>query len=119
MGRKTFESIGKPLPGRKNFILTSNPDSISEDIKSHDNVFVFTSFEEALEAASSMTEEVFIIGGASVYRDTIKYAHRLIISMVKKDYPGDVYFPDYDKSEWELTNSEDFENFVLKIYDRK
>ena len=119
MGRKTFESIGKPLPGRKNFILTSNPGSISEDIQSQENVFIFTSFKEAEKAASSMTEEVFIIGGASVYRDTIKYADRLIISMVKENYQGDVYFPDYDKSEWELVSSEDFEEFILLIYERK
>ena len=119
MGRKTFESIGKPLPGRKNFILTSNPGSIPDEIKDHENVFVFTSFEDAVSAASDMYEDMFIIGGASVYRDTIRYADRLYISRVRKNYPGDVYFPEYDETEWALTSSEDYDEFTLEIYDRK
>ena len=119
MGRKTYESIGKPLPGRKNFILTSDPGKIAEETRSDENVFVFTSFKEAAEAASSMAEDLFIIGGASVYRETLSYAERLYISRVKKNYPGDVFFPEYDRSEWELVSSEAFEDFTLEIYDRK
>ena len=89
-------------------------------IYSHREMFLFLPpLKRRKKAASSMTEEVFIIGGASVYRDTIKYADRLIISMVKENYQGDVYFPDYDKSEWELVSSEDFDEFILLIYERK
>ena len=118
MGRKTFESIGKPLPGRKNFILTSDPESISEKMRADKNVFVFTSFKEAAEAASAMPEKLFIIGGGSVYRETLKYAQRLYISRVKKNYPGDVFFPEYDSAEWEIVSSEEFEDFTLEICDR-
>ncbi len=119
MGRKTFESIGKPLPGRKNFILTSAPERISEEIRNNENVFIFSSFRDAEDAASSMDESLFIIGGAAVYKDTLKYADRLYISKVKKNYEGDVYFPEIDESEWILSSSEDFNDFVLEIYDRK
>ena len=119
MGRKTFESIGKPLPGRKNFILTSDPGRISEEIRNNENVFIFSSFKDAEDAASSMDESLFIIGGAAVYKDTLKYADRLYISKVKKNYEGDVYFPDIDESEWILSSSEDFNDFILEIYDRK
>ena len=119
MGRKTFESIGKPLPGRKNFILTSDPESIPENMRNNENVFIFSSFKDAQDAASSMPENLYIIGGASVYNATLKYADRLYISKVKKLYEGDVFFPEYDRSEWGLTSSEDFPDFTLEIYDRK
>ena len=119
MGRKTFESIGKPLPGRKNFILSSNPESISPEIREKENVFVFKSFQEAFDAASRLEEQLFIIGGASVYRETINHADRLYISKVRENYPGDVFFPDYDKSDWILTATEEFIGFTLEIYDRK
>ena len=118
MGRKTFESIGKPLPGRKNFILTSDPENVPEEIRADKNVFVFSSFKQAADAASLMPEPLFIIGGAAVYRETLKYAERLYISKVKKNYPGDVFFPEYDKTEWTLSSSEDFEEFTLEIWDR-
>ncbi len=119
MGRKTFESIGKPLPGRKNFILSSSPENLSLDIGNNENVFVFNSFKEAEKAASLMEEEFFIIGGASVYKETIKYADRMIISKVKAKYFGDVYFPEYDKSEWLLVSSKEYNDFTLEVYDRK
>lgn len=119
MGRKTFESIGKPLPGRKNFILTSDPEKIPQQVRDQENIFIFPSFTDAAGAASSMAEELYIIGGASVYRDTIKYADRLYVSKVKMNYPGDVYFPEYDKSEWVLEGDEDYQDFTLEIYERK
>jgi dihydrofolate reductase len=119
MGRKTFESIGKPLPGRKNFILSSDPEKIPLAVREHEKVYIFSSVEDAVKAASSMPEDLYIIGGASVYKSTIKYANRLYISKVKKNYPGDVYFPEYDKSEWTLIESEDYQDFTLELYERK
>lgn len=118
MGRNTFESIGKPLPGRKNFILTSDPERIPVQVRENENVFIFSSFEDAKTAASKMSEELYIIGGASVYRDTLKYTDKLYISKIKKNYPGDVYFPEYDKSEWSLESSEDYQDFTLEIFER-
>ncbi len=118
MGRRTFESIGKPLPGRKNIILTSDPEKIPTDTRKLENVYVFSSFLDAAGAAFSLEGELFVIGGASVYRDVLKYADSLFISKVKNDFKGDVYFPDYNRSSWTLVKSEDFTGFSFEVYER-
>ncbi len=122
MGRKTYESIGKPLPGRKNFIITSTaPESSAAEISSSAPVFengktyYFASFSDAASAASSAEGSPFIIGGASIYAHTLRYADRMYLSLVKKEYDGDVYFPRFDLDEWVLSEEKDFGGFVLKV----
>jgi dihydrofolate reductase len=94
MGRKTYESIGKPLPGRKNVILTSQQDYVVEGCQ------VIHSVDEAL--ALSNTEPIYIIGGAEVYKQFMPYADRILLTFVQQYFDGDTFFPEVDLTEWEL-----------------
>lgn len=99
MGRKTFESIGKPLPNRRNIVISRNPNYNSVGIE------VARSLEEAL-AMTKDEPEVFIIGGGEIYRQTLPMASKLYITRVHEKYEGDTYFPEPDPSEWLLVHSE-------------
>ena len=91
MGRKTFESLGRPLPGRTNIVITRNPDYGSE------GCLVAGSIPAAL-ALCETAEEVFIIGGAELYAQSIPLADRLYLTEVDIEVKGDAWFPDYDRS---------------------
>ncbi len=101
MGRKTFESLGRPLPNRTNVVITR------QDIE-FEGCTVVHSLAEAL-ALFTAEQEVFIIGGAEIYREGLEIAHKLYITRVHHTYQGDTLFPEYNTSEWELTSSESFE----------
>jgi dihydrofolate reductase len=89
MGRKTFESIGKPLPGRKNFVITRQLDYRAP------GAFICRSLEGAIEKSSGSTKnEIFIIGGESIYKDALKLTNRIYLTLIHKDYRGDSYFPE-------------------------
>lgn len=91
MGQKTFESIGKALPGRKNIILTLDRDYKAENCEISNNL------EEIANKYKDSEEEVFVIGGASIYRQFIKYAKKLYLTLVD-DFPqADAFFPDYSE----------------------
>jgi dihydrofolate reductase len=95
MGRKTFESLGKPLLNRLNVVITRNPDYQPE------GVVVVDSLEKALdEARKTGIDEAFVIGGAEIYRQAIASADRLYLTEVKASFEGDTRFPDYDKTQW-------------------
>ena len=101
MGRKTFESLPKgALPNRRNIVLTKNAHFIAE------NAEVFASLEEAL-AACKADEEVYIIGGASVYKEALPYADRLCLTLVH-DTPAeaDAFFPQLNPEEWKVEAEE-------------
>ena len=104
MGRKTFESIGRPLPNRTNIIVTRNADYHQE------GCIVKRSLKEAVESVSN-EENAFIIGGAQIYNQAIEYglADRLDITLLQESFEADVYFPEFDKMEWKLISREDFE----------
>lgn len=93
MGRKTFESIGRPLPGRTNIVLTRDPDW------SAPGVIAVRSVEEALAQASG-ARELVTIGGAEVYRLVMPLARRVYLTNVQADVPGDTYFPELDPTQW-------------------
>ena len=95
MGRKTYESIGRPLPGRINIIVTRQPDlSVA-------GVTVTRSVEEALTACLIHPDkEIFIIGGAELYQQTLKHCQRLYLTEVQKAFEGDAFFPEFDRSDW-------------------
>jgi dihydrofolate reductase len=99
MGRKSFESIGRPLPGRTNIIITKNTDF------AHSGVIVKSSIPDALAyAAESGQEEVFILGGASVYAQTLNLWHRLYLTHVDAIIDNaTAFFPDIDLDNWKLT----------------
>lgn len=90
MGRKTFESIGRPLPGRENIVVTRNPAYREE------GVIVVHSLAEAIKACGD--RDAFVIGGAQLYQDALPLADRLYVTLIDQDFAGDTYFPEID---WE------------------
>lgn len=100
MGRKTYDSIGRPLPKRLNIIVTRNP-----DLKI-DGCVVVNSLEEAIKFANNSSTEVpFIIGGAEIYKMALPKTTRLYLTIVNKECEGDTFFPEIDLDEWELQSS--------------
>ena len=110
MGRKTFESIGKPLPKRINIIITRDKDYDAQ------NCTVVHSIDEALEAAKNATE-VMVIGGAQIYKEFLPKANRMYLTIIDADFQGDTYFPKYDVTEWEETAYEEHEKDTENPYD--
>ena len=119
MGRKTFDSIGRVLPGRRNIVLTRNRDY------RRDGAEIVHSLDEALEKCRDETE-AFVIGGAHLYEDAIHRVSRIYVTEVHADAKGDVFFPEIDPSRWQETerlhNPADAQNayaWDFVIYDRK
>lgn len=95
MGRKTFESIGRPLPNRRSVVITRNPEYRAPGAS------VVASFEEALEQAAG-DDEVFVIGGATIFAQALPQADSLYLTLVHAEPPGDVRFPPLPADAWEL-----------------
>ncbi len=98
MGRKTWESIGRVLPGRTMVVLSSRPDFAVP------GVLHARSIEQALALCGE--DEVFVAGGAEVFRQLLPRATRLCMTLVDADIPGDIRFPEFDESTWSLTSRE-------------
>ena len=113
-GRKTFEAIGRPLPGRKNIVLTRKKDYKAEGIiVAHDL--------DAAFAASAGADEVFICGGGMVFHETIALADRIYLSIIHRKYEGDVFFPAFP-GEFVEAKREEVDNtppYSFVIYERK
>ena len=101
MGRKTFESIGRPLPKRTNVVITRGDSEFEGCLVAH-------SIEEAVKMFSP-DEEVFIIGGAQIYKQALPLADKLYLTIVHCNYEGDTSFPEIDYSEWREVAREEFE----------
>lgn len=99
MGRKTYESIGRPLPNRRNIILSRS------GYQTEDNVDVISSIEDI--KALGKKEDVFVIGGGMIYEQVIPYADRLYITCIDADLKGDTYFPQFSETEWEVIDVKD------------
>ncbi|MBI4034038.1 MAG: dihydrofolate reductase [Candidatus Brennerbacteria bacterium] len=99
MGRKTHESIGRALPNRKNIIITRREDYSVEGCS------VVHSIDEALSLVKD-EEEIFFIGGGDIYRQVLPLAHRLYITRIHKEFPGDTRFPEVDFGEWKEVRRE-------------
>lgn len=112
MGRKTFESIGKPLPNRVNVIISRDTSFVAEGCE------VYTSIEEALKNAQKHDKEIFIIGGGEIYLQSLGLADILDITLIKGDCDGDVFFPEYGEDFEEVERGE-FEDFDFVTYRRK
>ena len=98
MGRKTFDSIGRPLPNRRNIVVTRNPDW------AHEGVERAGSLDEAVKLAGD--GEVFVIGGAQIYVDAIKVADKLIVTEIDANYDCDAFFPAIDPAIWREASRE-------------
>ncbi len=119
MGRKTFESIGRLLPGRTNIVITHNA-SLQGDAWERNGLKVVGSIEDALSVAKSSegNDEVFIFGGAQIFEQILPKVDRLYLTLVEGDYGADTFFPDY--SEFKKVISEvdgQFENLKYKFLD--
>ena len=99
MGRKTYESIGRPLPNRRSLVITRDPSFRANGVE------VVRSLEEALQAATGESKR-FVIGGAAMFADALPLADELYLTRVHADVEGDVYFPHLDFGEWELIEEE-------------
>jgi dihydrofolate reductase len=103
MGRKTHESIGKILPGRVNIVITRNPNYKSK------GAIIVNSLEKALsKAEKSGEEEVFIIGGAEIFRQALPLADRIYMTKIKAEFAGDAYFPTIREQEWKTISRKSF-----------
>lgn len=115
MGRKTFETLGKPLKERLNIVLTKN----SEYKTQYGEVLIFSSLEDAIDYCKKNNfEKIFIIGGAEIYKLAIPIVNEMIISRMKFDAEGDVYFPKFDESDWTKEKIMDKELFEVYHYKR-
>ena len=99
MGRKTYESIGKPLPGRTSVVVTRNADYAPP------GVVAANSLRAALSVCGGDTE-IFVIGGAEIFSQALEFAGSLYITEIKRDVAGDVSFPEFDKTEWQEISRE-------------
>ncbi|WP_144509707.1 dihydrofolate reductase [Bacillus sp. FJAT-22090] len=119
MGRKTFESIGRILPGRKNIIVTRNPSYKAEGAE------VVTNLTDAINMAEEFHPEVMIIGGEQIFREVLPIADRLYVTLIQQQFEGDTFFPTYNLEDWDLVDtSEEMKTpegtiYSYLIYDRK
>lgn len=122
MGRKTFDAIGRVLPGRKSVVLTrqKNIDLPEEVDIIHDVKDIIKMHEE------SPDEELFIIGGGELFKLLLPEADRLYITLIDYEFKGDTYFPKFDESEWEVVkkekgikNEENPYDYYFMLYERK
>lgn len=117
MGRKTFESIGRPLPGRRNIVISRNAAFSAEGCETA------ASLDAALAACAGTTDEVFIIGGEQIYAAAMPHAERLYLTEIQAEFQGDARFPEFDRGAWHETVRErhrtdgGFE-FAFAVYDR-
>jgi len=102
MGRKTYESIGKPLPGRQNIVVTRDSGFSAEGCD------IVGSIEQAVESCPE-SQEIMLIGGASLYRQTLARASCLYVTRIHHEFTGDTWFPAFDETRWRVESRQDFE----------
>lgn len=118
MGRKTYESIGRPLPGRRNIVITRDTSYQA------DGIDIVHSIDEAVKLVGE--DEAFIIGGANIFEQAFEYAQKLYITYIHEVFIGDTYFRKFNLNEWELESSvkgiKDEKNhydYEFVVYNRK
>ena len=116
MGRKTFESIGRPLPNRKNIVISSS-------LQSQESLEVVPNLNQAIEAASlwskdnSAEEEIVLIGGGYVFEESKNIVNKLVLTRVECEIDGDVFYPQIDLSDWKETSRESYKRDSENEYD--
>ena len=108
MGRKTFESIGKPLPGRTNIVVTRNADFSAEGVKTVNSLSAAKALCESIGEIDGISEAM-VIGGAEIYTQAMPVADRLYLTEVHANVDGDTFFPEFDRSLWKEVAREDFD----------
>ena len=112
MGSTTFMSIGKPLPNRKTIVINQDPnfDTMGQEL--------CTDLNEVINKYKDSEEVVFVCGGASIYRQMLPYVNEMIISVVKKEVEGNIYFPEYE-NDFEVYEEVEHDEFIVKYMRRK
>ena len=116
MGRKTFESIGRPLPNRKNLVISSS-------LESQESLEVVPNLNQAIEVASqwnkdnSAEEEIVLIGGGYVFEESKNIVNKLVLTRVECEIDGDVFYPQIDLSDWKETSRESYKRDNENEYD--
>ncbi|OLO28555.1 dihydrofolate reductase [Alkalihalophilus pseudofirmus] len=120
MGRKTYESIGRPLPGRENIIITRNQEYTAEGCT------VLHSIEDVQKVIDHHEKEVFIIGGAEIFKEAFPIADKLYITHIDEEFDGDTFFPEFNLSDWHEVSREkgmkDEKNpydYYFSVYEKK
>lgn len=111
MGRKTFESIGRALPGRRTIVITRSPDWHHADVEAAH------SFTEAL-ALAGPADDVFVAGGGEIYTEAMPYAARMILTEVDQSPAGDAFFPEWVLQDWRETDRTEYDGFSVATYER-
>ena len=122
MGRKTFESIGRPLPNRKNIVISST-------LNDQENLEIVSSLEQGIDVAShwnkamAKSEEIVLIGGGYIFEDSINIVNKLVLTRVDCTIDGDVFYPKIDLNDWRKVSTESFKkdseneyNFCIETY---
>lgn len=102
MGRKTYESLGKPLPNRTNIVITRDSNWTTDGIVKEN------SLEKAIDSALKIDEDIYIIGGGNIYKQAMEFTDILYITEVHHEFDGDTYFPEIDTDDWEEIERENF-----------
>lgn len=120
MGRKTFDSVGRPLPNRRNIVITRDA------TLKIDGVEVVNSLDEALSISKDEEKDVFIVGGAEIYRQALPKTNTLFLTTIHHNFEADTFFPEIDKSEWKLISSEPHKadeknkyDYTFEVFERK
>ena len=119
MGRKTFESIGRPLPNRKNIVLSKNGDKESFEQK---GIELYQNLENLIADYKNSGEEIFIIGGEQMYREFMQkgLVSRLYISYIEfSDSEADAYFPEIDYNSWKIIKEKNYDNWNFCMYEKE
>lgn len=103
MGRKTFESIGKALPGRQNIVISGNPNFAAVGVQ------VVNGLDQAILLARGSSERIMIIGGATIYRLALPLSDRIYMTRIHTSPEGDTFFPDLDAGEWDVGAEQNFD----------
>jgi dihydrofolate reductase len=129
MGRKTYESIGKPLPKRINIVISSNMEipvsSLDKKDETMPALLVYRDIESAITASQSfinhfeLPNEIMIVGGTQIYSQCIDICDRMYLTVLDSEYEGDAFFPEFDTKNWTTSEEEKHENYRYVTYDRK
>jgi dihydrofolate reductase len=117
MGRLTYDSIGRPLPGRRTVVVTRQPDW-QPSAGPHPDVHVADGVEAALALAGSLDPEVFVVGGGEIYAATLPRADAMVVTWVDAEPEGDAYFPEFDHADWTVTSQSDHDGYTVVHYQR-
>jgi len=113
MGRKTYASIGKPLPNRINIVISRVFNYLDP------NVITVPDIESAIEKAKEFHNDIYIIGGQTIYEQTINDVDELCISHIRSSYSGDKFFPEIDNEIWQQNKEVYYDDFIFKNYEKK